>query len=312
MVRAGNGFGRAWRWHGNCDRVCPRRKQLESVDHSPKYDGPVLAETTGYVLGTNPAEQRRLQQQSLDFAEQSAWLLDQAGIQPGWRVIDIGCGPRGVLELMAARVGPSGRVVGLEQNAEHAALAEAFARAKGLETVTIMQGDVLGNDLPKSSFALAHERTVLVNVPDPEAALRAMVELVRPGGVVVCQDPDQSARVCDPPHPAWDRLTELLFKAWRRHGADPCLGRRLPGMVRRAGLESVGVNLYAVETGIDHPRRFTFLTFIDNLREAIVVGGLCRAEELDQDVRALRAHLEDPETTVVSSLFYQVWGRKPD
>lgn len=83
-------------------------------------------------------------------------------------------------------------------------------------------------------------------------------------------------------------------------------------MMRRAGLENVAVNLYAVETGVNHPRRFTFLTFIDNLREAILVDGLIRAEELDQNVRALRAHLEDPETTVISGLFYQVWGRKPD
>ncbi len=264
------------------------------------------------MLGTNPAEQRRLQQQSLDFAQQSAWLLDRAGIQPGWRVIDVGCGPRGVLDLMAARVGPSGGVIGLEQNAEHAGLARAFAEERGLETVTIVNGDVVGNDLPKGSFDLAHERAVLVTVPDPEAGLRAMVELVRAGGVIACQDPDQSARVCDPSPPAWDRLTELLFDAWQRNGADPFLGRRLPRMLRRAGLENVAVNLYAVESGIDHPRRFTFLTFIDNMREAILAGGHIRADELDHYVRSLRTHLEDPETTVISGLFYQVWGRKPE
>ena len=264
------------------------------------------------MLGTNPAEQRRLQQQSLDFAEQSAWLLEHAGIQPGWRVIDVGCGPRGVLDLLAARVGPSGRVVGLERNAEHAALAESFVALQGLETVAIVRGDLIGNDLPKGSFDLAHERTVLVNVPDPEAALAAMVELVRPGGVVACQDPDQSARVCDPPHPAWDRLTELLFEAWQRNGADPFLGRRLPGMMRHAGLKNIAVKLYAIETGIGHPWRFNFLTFIDNMRAAILAGGLIHVEALDQEVHALRAHLEDPETMVISALFYQVWGRKPD
>jgi ubiquinone/menaquinone biosynthesis C-methylase UbiE len=251
-----------------------------SEGDSAKYDGSALTETTGYVLGTNPAEQRRLQQQSLDFAQQSAWLLDQTGIESGWRVIDVGCGPRGVLDLMAARVGPSGRVVGLEQNAEHAALAQTFATEQGLEAVTIVKGDVVGNDLTKGSFDLAHERTVLTNVPDPEAALRAMVELVRPGGVVACQDPDQSARVCDPPHPAWDRLTGILLEAWRRNGADPFLGRRLPRMMRRAGLDKIAVNLYAIETGVDHPRRFTFLTFIENLRETILVGGLIPADEL--------------------------------
>ena len=270
-----------------------------------------MSEASGYVLGTNLAEQRRLQQQSLDWGRQSAWLLDQAGIRPGWRVIDIGCGPRGVLDLMAARVGPSGRVVGLEQNAEHAALASVFVREQNLNSVTVVQGDLMNTDLPKGAFDLAHERTVLTNIPDPEAALAAMIALVRPGGAVACQDPDQYARVCDPPHPAWDRLTALLFEAWRRGGADPYLGRRLPGLMRRAGLEDINVKLDAELYGADHPRRFTFLTFVDNLRSAILASGAVSEEELDGDMRAVRAHLEEPETTVTSSVMYQVWGRKP-
>ncbi len=139
-------------------------------------------------------------------------------------MIDIGCGPRGVLDLMAARVGPSGTVFGLEQNAEHVALARAFAREQGLDRVTVVNGDVMSNDLPTGWFDLAHERTVLVTIPHPEAALAAMIALVRPGGVVACDDADQYTRVCDPPHPAWDRLTALLFAAWRRGGADPFLG----------------------------------------------------------------------------------------
>jgi len=303
----------AWaNWSGLATALSSGGAGMASEAYGPIYDFPVLTKDTGYVLGTNPAEQRRLQQQSLDFAEHSAWLFDQAGVQPGWRAVDVGCGPRGVLDLLASRVGPSGQVVGLEPNDEHAALAETFVRTQGLETVTIVHGDVVGNELPKGSFDLAHERTVLTNVPDPEVALGAMVELVRPGGVVACQDPDQSARVCDPPHPAWDRLTELLFEAWRRNGADPFLGRRLPRMMRHVGLKNVAVNLYAMETGIGHPRRFNLLTFVDNMRPAILAGGLIDAEALDHDVHALRAHLEDPETMVISGLFYQVWGHKPD
>jgi tRNA A58 N-methylase Trm61 len=84
-----------------------------------------MSKSGPYVLGTNPAEQRRLQQQSLDFASRSAWLLDQAGIRPGLRVIDVGCGPAGVLGLMAASVGEGGSVFGLEQNPEHASRAAA-------------------------------------------------------------------------------------------------------------------------------------------------------------------------------------------
>ena len=270
-----------------------------------------MSEASGYVLGTNLAEQRRLQQQSVDLARHSSWLLDQTGIQPGWRVLDIGCGPRGVLDLMAARVGPSGAVFGLEQNAEHAALARAFALEQGLDRVTIVERDVRSNALPTGWFDLVHERTLLVTIPHPEAALAAMIALFRPGGVVACDDADQYTRVCDPPHPAWDRLTALLFAAWRRNGADPYLGRRLPAMMRRAGLEDINVRPDAELYGAEHPRRFTFLTFVDNMRSPILASGDVSEEELDRDVRTLRAHLEDPETTVTSSLMYQACGRKP-
>src|SRR5690242_10056828 len=101
-----------------------------------------MTQEAGYVLGTNPAEQQRLQDQSRVWAEDSAWLLDRTGIASGWRTVDVGCGPRGVLDLMAARVGPDGAVVGLEQNPAHAELARQFCRDNAIDNVTIVNSDV--------------------------------------------------------------------------------------------------------------------------------------------------------------------------
>jgi trans-aconitate methyltransferase len=45
-------------------------------------------------------------------------LLDRVGLRAGQAAIDLGCGPRGILDLLAARVSPGGQVVGLASGQE--------------------------------------------------------------------------------------------------------------------------------------------------------------------------------------------------
>ena len=67
-----------------------------------------------YALGSSPAELDRLRRQSAELAGHSTMLLDRAGLCPGQAAADLGCGPNGILGLLADRVGPAGRVTGLE------------------------------------------------------------------------------------------------------------------------------------------------------------------------------------------------------
>ena len=67
-----------------------------------------------YSLGSSPAERDRLRRQSGELREHSALLLDRVGVAEGWRTIDLGCGPSGILDLLADRIGPAGQVVGLD------------------------------------------------------------------------------------------------------------------------------------------------------------------------------------------------------
>ena len=56
-----------------------------------------------YVLGGTQTEQQRLVAQASEFEMQARWLLDQIDIRHGWRAIDIGCGPIGILNLLSSR-----------------------------------------------------------------------------------------------------------------------------------------------------------------------------------------------------------------
>ena len=75
------------------------------------------AGSLSYPLGGTDSERDRLVNQALQYEPTANWLLDQIGVQPGWRAVDIGCGPIGILNLLSARVGPRGAVVGLRTRA---------------------------------------------------------------------------------------------------------------------------------------------------------------------------------------------------
>jgi hypothetical protein len=95
------------------------------------------------------------------------------------------------------------------------------------------------------------------------------------------------------------------------NGIDRSIGLRAPRMLREAGLVDVRVNPLVHVYPPAHARRMLLLEFVENARPRILDKGLIEEVELNELTATLRRHLEDPGTLVVSSLFIQVWGRKP-
>lgn len=120
-----------------------------------------------YSLGSSQGESARLERQADELAAESSALLDRVGLRPGQNAIDLGCGPRGVLDLLAGRVSPGGRVVGLDADPAHAAMAAEFVAGRRLEGVQILTADARRTGLPSGSFDLVHTRTLLITVPEP-------------------------------------------------------------------------------------------------------------------------------------------------
>ncbi len=139
------------------------------MGESPRPAAGVTSPDAGavYPLGSSRGESARLQRQAEELAADSAALLDRVGLLPGQSAIDLGCGPRGILDMLAERVAPAGRVVGLDADPAHTAMAAEFAAARGLSGVEIITGDARSTGLPAGSFDLVHARTLLVNLPEP-------------------------------------------------------------------------------------------------------------------------------------------------
>jgi SAM-dependent methyltransferase len=297
---------------GRIARVITFWGDLPPVPRDARQSRSADRESDPYLLGYRQSEQERLERQAQELAHESEWLFDRIGVGDGWRVVEIGCGPRGCLGLLAARVGAAGRVVGVERSAEQVERARHFVAERQLTNVEALHGDARGTDLPAGSFDLATARLVLVNVPQPEQIVAEMARLVRPGGFVALHEADSTAQRCDPPHQAQTRLLEILHVYAERNGIDRAIGVRVPRLLREAGLIDVTVNPLIHAYPATHSRRLLALEFVENARTGILDDGLIEEAELDELTTALRHHLRDPDTLVVSSLFIQAWGRKPE
>ena len=285
-----------------------------SHDTTARTGAPARDAAGVYALGGDTDETARLQRQSDELQPEARALLarlGELGLRPGQTALDLGCGPRGILDLLAEAVGPGGRVVGLDADPAHVTAARQYAFNQGLANVEVLAGDARHTRLPAASFDLVHTRTLLVTIPEPAEVVAEMARLARPGGLVASQEADAEFSICYPPLPEWDRLLALFRASFPRAGADLRLGRRLPELFREAGLTDVGATVYAGSYPAGHSRRTVIPDLVRSLHPVILGLGLAGERELADVDAAVRAHLADPRTLVMPHLLVTAWGRKP-
>lgn len=262
------------------------------------------------VLGDDRGERDRLIDQARSLEPEARALLDAIGPMSGWRSVDVGCGPVGILDLLSERVGTAGEAVGVDATPRFVEMAAELARERGLANVRVILADARSSGLAPASFDLVHERLVLIG-PGREQVVSAMVELARPGGVVAAQEIDITTSFCEPAHPACGRLLEAFVESTRRVGADVAVGRRLGSLLAGAGAADVTVSIQARLEPPGSPRRWQLPGLVRQARAGMLRAGIVEEAELDRLVAESAAHHADPETVVFGGLLFQAWGRKP-
>jgi ubiquinone/menaquinone biosynthesis C-methylase UbiE len=178
------------------------------------------------LRGRTPA-QARLRRRFLRFVP----------IRPGQRVLEIGCGTGVVLRDLMALVGRRGEVTGLDSSRTMLARARVLARGVAGGPLRLRHGD--GNELPfaDARFDVSLAITVILHVADPLRVVKELARVTRVGGRVGVQDQDFG--LVGAAHP--DRaLTDRILAGVAAHiYEEPYSGRRLPALLREAGVEDV-------------------------------------------------------------------------
>ncbi len=192
--------------------------------------------TPHYVLGRSRSESQRLIKQADFLRPFTERTFRRAGMVPGMRVLDLGCGAGDVSFLAAEIVGPTGSVVGIDGNPGVLAVARERALEMGATTVSFEERSI-DAFTASEPFDAVVGRFVLVYQPDPAATIAHVAGLLREGGILIAIEPDMSVEVRTwPPVPLWEQVSAWIRETFRRGGVHFDVGSRLYPLFRRAGL----------------------------------------------------------------------------
>jgi SAM-dependent methyltransferase len=225
--------------------------------------------------------------------------FERVGLDNGWHCWEVGAGGDSVPSWLAAR--------------------GASVLATDLDTSWLPDGapyEVLRHDVgteppPAGPFDLVHARLVLVHVPQRAEALAAMVSVLKPGGWLLLEEADPALQplVCPDESGDAQRLANRLKNGFRElmagRGVDLAYGRRLPRLLREAGLVDVEADAYFPMTS---PACAVLeVATVEQIRERLVAHSIATDAEIDEHQANVKAGRLDLATSPMVS----AWGRKP-
>jgi SAM-dependent methyltransferase len=213
-----------------------------------------------------------------------------------------------VTALLAELVGPEGHVVGIDSSG--AQLAQACDRLAAYRTSTgFLAASATNTGLPPGSFDLVYCRFLLIHLPDPERALREMWSLLKPNGILVCEDGDLTTSGSEPPS-AFNAFADLWGRLGPAKGVDYTLGRRLFQMVRAAGFPAPEITFNQPVAARGENKRMLELS-VAEAGPAFIDAGLITAEELERTLAEMRRMNQDETVLAIMPRMAQVWAKKP-
>jgi len=260
-----------------------------------------------YPIEHRAGEVERLAIQGDAMAPETLNMLRLIGVAPGWHCLDVGCGPRGITDLMSGCVGDDGSVVGLDMDETFLAIATEAAAGN----TRFVRGDAYRTGLPDRRFDLVHMRFVAGTAGEPETLIREAMRIAKPGGYVALQEPDMSTLNAYPSAPAFERLKTALIGAFSGVGADATFAHNLYALARKCGLVDVAYRPVLLGVRSTDPLVDYLPSTVESVRGTVLRLGLATEQSLDADLAACRAHLADPDTVFSMFTVVQVWGRTP-
>jgi len=266
-----------------------------------------------YPFTTDSSEHDRLLAQGTLIDPLTRGVLQEAGLGPGMRVLDLGSGAGNVARIAADLVGPTGHVVGIESDPATVELARHATDASYPSNVEYRVGDIQKLDGIDDAFDAVVGRLVLMYVTDAAATLRRAASRVRPGGVVCMQEIDVAYRwVGGGTTPLWDAAHRWVNETLETAGADGRLGPRLFTAFRAAGLSGPELRMEAVAAGGPDAPAWGWANIIAGLLPLMERLGVTTRTEVDPTTLAdrLLADALAHDACVIGPIMTGAWVRR--
>jgi ubiquinone/menaquinone biosynthesis C-methylase UbiE len=200
-----------------------------------------MSDDPAYSLALSDAEVARYRMMASIARATEADTWTRAGIVPGARVADVGCGPGLVLVELADVVGPDGSVVGIDRGQAEIETALGLIAQAGATNATALVADAWATGIEPGSLDVVNIRHVLAHntAAHQRDILAHALDLLRPGGHLYLLDVDLTAARTDPYDADMTDMTETYVRHLADTGRDGAVGPRLGSSVMAVGFELV-------------------------------------------------------------------------
>ncbi len=247
-----------------------------------------------YTLGRTSHETTRLIEQSRIYGESTHRLCKRAGIINGMHVLEIGSGAGDVALMLAELVGPTGRVVGVDVNADILDTARQRAADAGHRNTEFIAGDARNLNFSDKFDAIVG-RFVLMYMANPGEAFANLITHLKSGGIAAFQEPEYTLYpvFLHPDTPLMNQLITWILDVFKHSGAHLNMGIGLYQAFVDARLPPPMMHLESPIGAAKTWAGYRYMaTIFQSLLPLLEKYGLATAEEVGVDTLAARIRQE--------------------
>ena len=234
-------------------------------------------------------------------------LLRRAGLGAGHKFLEMGCGLGFVSRWAATQ---ASHVTALDLSEEHLAEAGRLGQEAGLRNIEWRQANIYDHGLSEETFDYTYSRWILVHLNRPVDAMRKLLGLLKPGGLMVCEEPVVDSAYSEPPTAGYNRHPQLVHGLSATRKVDYNGGRRLHAWAAEAGFEIVDVHAYQPHY-LTGPHKGFWSWTMEAAGPSLVADGVLTQEDLQNVLSAMRVADGDPNVMVAGYRNHQLIARKP-
>lgn len=169
-------------------------------------------------------------------------LQSAASANPHLKLLDVGAGS-GTISASLAKYIPSGHVLATDISDEILERAKEFADSKDVKNISFQKANIYELEFPDASFDVVHASQVLCHLDAPCDAIKEMVRVTKPGGIIALRESDMQMWCISPELPPLLQFHSIQIKTLIANGGQEKGGRSLLPWALKAGVAREAITL---------------------------------------------------------------------
>ncbi len=261
--------------------------------------------SNSYVIGVGKDDEERLALLNELFGDTSRNLLLKAGLKPGIRVLEIGCGTGNMTHWIARKIGENGHVTAVDNSGDQIKIAKT--NCSDVNNISFIESSLFDlKDLAK--FDVIYSRFLIMHLTTPFEAIQFLMQFLKPNGVIVCEEATNSVTACYPQSPVFQKNRELLMELLKKKGLDFDIGEKLYSYFQQLNLKDISINFVQPIYATKRQKRMMRL-LMNQLKSQYIQVGLATEELMNQLLADLDQFIEDDHYLVSFARTTQIFGR---